>query len=74
MIFPMLLSIDFASIRRVKEKPGALVLTTCINYLVKPFTMYALALLFLRVVFAGVIGDPALVDSYIAGCVLLAGW
>ena len=72
MIFPMLLSIDFSSIKRVKNNPTALILTTMINYLVKPFTMYALAVLFFREVFRGVIDDGKLADEYIAGCVLLA--
>jgi ACR3 family arsenite transporter len=72
MIFPMLVQIDFAAVLRVREKPGALMLTSAINYLVKPFTMYALAMLFFRVVYVNIL-DKELQDQYIAGCVILAG-
>ena len=40
MILPMLIQIDFEAIKAVRKVPGAIALTTCINYLVKPFTMY----------------------------------
>ena len=73
MILPMLVQIDFSSIKRVKDNPNALILTTLINYLVKPFSMYAFAMLFFRVVFKSAINDLDLANSYIAGCVLLAG-
>ena len=73
MIFPMLIQIDFASLRRIKDHPGAIGLTSIINYLVKPFTMYGLAILFFRVFYTSVIPDPVLRDNYIAGLVLLAG-
>lgn len=73
MIFPMLVQIDFRSLRSVKSNPGALALTTVINYCVKPFSMFALALLFMRVFYVHVIPDAALRDSYTAGLVLLAG-
>ena len=73
MILPMLVQIDFASLKRVTLAPAAVCLTTVVNYLVKPFTMYALALLFFRVVYINAIPDASLRDSYIAGLVLLAG-
>ena len=46
MILPMLVQIDFTALKAVKDAPGAIALTTAINYLVKPFTMYGLAILF----------------------------
>eukprot|EP01041_Mallomonas_annulata_P002487 gene2487-4840_t len=73
MILPMLIQIDFASLKAVKDNPGAIALTTCINYLIKPFTMYALAILFFRVIYVRVIPDTLLADNYIAGLILLAG-
>ena len=72
MIIPMLIQIDFSSLRNVARAPGAIALTTTLNYAVKPFTMYALSLLFLKVAYTSVIPDPALRDSYIAGLILLA--
>lgn len=73
MVFPMMVQIDFNALGKVKENPGAIALTSCINYLVKPFTMYALAILFFRVFYVSVIPDALLRDNYIAGLILLAG-
>lgn len=73
MIIPMLVQIDFASLYAVRENPAAIALTTIINYLVKPFTMYALAILFFRVFYVHAIPDSILADNYIAGLILLAG-
>ena len=70
MIFPMMLKIDFASIRQVGRQPKGLFLTWAVNWLVKPFTMFAIAGLFLRVVFSGII-PAGLARDYIAGAVLL---
>ena len=72
MILPMLIQIDFESIKAVRKVPEAIILTTTINYLVKPFTMYALAILFFHVIYAKVIPDSSLRDEYIAGLILLA--
>ena len=72
MILPMLIQIDFEAIKAVRKVPGAIALTTCINYLVKPFTMYAFAILFFRCLYVGLIPDEALRDEYIAGLILLA--
>ena len=72
MILPMLIQIDFESIKAVRKVPEAIILTTTINYLVKPFTMYALALLFFHVIYTKVIPDASLRDEYIAGLILLA--
>jgi len=73
MILPMLVQIDFTSLKQVGKNPGAICLTTVINYLVKPFTMYAFAILFFRVFYVHTIPDTKLRDSYIAGLILLAG-
>jgi ACR3 family arsenite transporter len=73
MILPMLIQIDFAAILAVRKAPGAIALTTCINYLIKPFTMYAIAILFFRVFYTHIMPDKDLRDNYIAGLILLAG-
>ena len=72
MIFPMMLKVDFASVRAVGKNPKGLFLTWIVNWLIKPFSMYALAAFFLRVAFARFI--PAeLSVQYLAGAVLLGG-
>jgi ACR3 family arsenite transporter len=70
MIYPMMLQIDFASLKRVGTDKRGLIVTTVSNWLIKPFTMYAIAYFFLIVVFAKLI--PAdLANEYLAGAVLL---
>ncbi|MHB9002958.1 MAG: ACR3 family arsenite efflux transporter [Coriobacteriia bacterium] len=70
MIFPMMLQIDFASIRRVGERKQGLVVTTVVNWLIKPFTMFGIAWLFFNVIFKDYI-TPELAQQYLAGAVLL---
>lgn len=70
MVFPMMVNVDFASLRHVGDKPKGLLLTVVVNWLVKPFTMAALAVLFFEYVFAPLI-DPADAQQYIAGLILL---
>ncbi len=70
MIYPMMVQVDFSSIRDVGRKPRGLVLTLVINWLVKPFTMAALGWLFFRVLFADLV-DPQTATEYIAGMILL---
>jgi arsenite transporter len=70
MIFPMMLQIDFASIKRVGERKQGLVVTTVVNWLIKPFTMFGIAWLFFNVIFADLI-TPDLAQQYLAGAVLL---
>lgn len=70
MVYPMMLKIDFSSIKDAGRKPKGLVVTLVMNWLVKPFTMYAVAWFFLKVVFAPLIGD-GLGSEYVAGAVLL---
>ncbi len=70
MIYPMMLKIDFTSIVNATKKPKGLVVTCTTNWLVKPFTMYAISAFFFYVVFAGFI-TPDLAKEYLAGAVLL---
>jgi ACR3 family arsenite transporter len=70
MIFPMMVQVDLGAVRDVGRRPGGLALTLVINWLVKPFTMAALAWSFFKVLFAGLV-EPADGDQYIAGMILL---
>ncbi len=70
MVFPMMVNVDFASLRHVGDRPKGLVLTIVVNWLIKPFTMAALGVLFFKYVFARWI-DPADAQQYIAGLILL---
>jgi ACR3 family arsenite transporter len=70
MVYPMMIAIDFGSLKAVGQKPRGLVITLVINWLIKPFTMAALAVVFFNHVFAGLI-DPAKAPEYIAGLILL---
>ena len=70
MVYPMMIGIDFGSLKDVGRRPKGLVITLAVNWLIKPFTMAALAVLFFDHVFAGLI-DPAKAPEYIAGLILL---
>jgi ACR3 family arsenite transporter len=70
MIFPMMVQIDFGSIVGVRREPRGLVITTVVNWLIKPFTMFAISWFFLIVVFSPFIED-ALAREYLAGAILL---
>lgn len=70
MMFPIMLKINFAEILRVKDNPTALGLTLVVNWAIKPFTMAALAALFMRVFYAALI-PASLQTEYIAGMILL---
>jgi len=70
MIYPMMVQVDFASIKDVGRRPRGLLLTLAVNWLIKPFTMAALGWLFFRVLFADLV-DPATATEYIAGMILL---
>ena len=70
MIFPMMVQIDFTSIKDVGKKPRGLVLTLLINWLVKPVTMALLGWLFFKGIFADWV-DPTTATEYIAGMILL---
>lgn len=70
MVYPMMIAIDFGSLKDVGRRPKGLVITLAVNWLIKPFTMAGLAVLFFNHVFAGLI-DPARAPEYIAGLILL---
>lgn len=70
MIYPMMLKVDFKSIKKVGENPKGLFVTWIINWLVKPFTMFGFAYLFFHVIYAGII-DEETAKQYLAGAVLL---
>src|SRR5512136_2924688 len=70
MIYPMMLKIDFTSIKNVGKNPKGLVVTWVVNWLIKPFTMYAISSLFFFVIFKALI-PPELRREYLAGAVLL---
>jgi ACR3 family arsenite transporter len=70
MIYPMMVHVDFASLKNVGKKPKGLCITLVVNWLIKPFTMAALGILFFEYLFAGIV-DPASAKEYIAGMILL---
>lgn len=70
MIYPMMIQIDWHAVRDVGKKPQGLVLTLVVNWLIKPFTMAALGVLFFQHLFAPWV-DPAAASEYIAGMILL---
>lgn len=70
MIYPMMIKVDFQSVKEVGRNPKGLFLTWIVNWLIKPFTMYGFAWFFLFVVFRRIIA-PDLATQYLAGAVLL---
>ncbi|MGM0858784.1 MAG: ACR3 family arsenite efflux transporter [Pseudomonadota bacterium] len=70
MIFPMMAQIDFTSLLGVRRQPKGLTITTTVNWLIKPFTMFAIAWFFLTVVFRPLIPQE-LASQYLAGAILL---
>ena len=70
MIYPMMLKIDFSSIVNAAKNPKGLTVTTVINWIIKPFTMYLIVAFFLKVVFKNLINID-LANEYLAGAVLL---
>ncbi len=70
MIYPMMMKVDFQSIKDVGKNPKGLFVTWITNWLIKPFTMYAIASFFLYFVFRNFI-TPDLAKEYLAGAILL---
>ena len=70
MIYPMMVQIDWGAVREVRRRPQGLALTLVVNWLIKPFTMAGLGVLFFEFVFAGWV-SPADAQQYIAGMILL---
>lgn len=70
MIYPMMMKVDFKAVKDVGKNPKGLFVTWVTNWLIKPFTMYAIASLFFYVIFRTWI-TPDLAKEYVAGAVLL---
>lgn len=70
MVYPMMVAVDFASLKQIHRRPKGLVITLAVNWLIKPFTMAALGVLFFEWVFADLIA-PDDAAQYIAGLILL---
>jgi len=70
MIYPMMLKIDFDSIKKVKDNPKGLVITWITNWLIKPFTMFGISAFFFYIVFKNIIPAES-AREYLAGAVLL---
>ena len=70
MIYPMMVGVDFASLRRAGDKPRGLTITLTVNWLIKPFTMAALGILFFQYLFAPLV-PPEAAAQYIAGMIIL---
>ena len=70
MIYPMMMKVDFASIKNVGKNPTGLYVTWVVNWLIKPFTMFGIAAFFFYIVFKSLI-SPELAKAYLAGAVLL---
>lgn len=70
MIYPMMLKVEPSCLKDVGRKPGGLVLTLVVNWLIKPFTMAALGVLFFEHVFAGLVPVED-AQQYVAGMILL---
>ena len=70
MIYPMMLKVDFQSIKNVGKRPKGIIITCITNWLIKPFTMFGIAYLFFYVVFKSLI-SAELAEEYLAGAVLL---
>jgi ACR3 family arsenite transporter len=70
MIWPMMMKVDFTSIKNVGKNPKGLYVTWTVNWLIKPFTMFGIASFFFYVVFKNLI-SPELAKDYLAGAILL---
>ena len=70
MIYPMMVQVDLARVKDVGRRPGGLALTLAVNWLLKPFTMFAFATLFFRGIFADLVTSEE-AGQYIAGMILL---
>lgn len=70
MIYPMMVQVDFKTLKQVGSKPKGLYITLMVNWIIKPFTMAALAIFFFKVVFAQIVPAES-AKEYIAGLILL---
>lgn len=70
MIYPMMLQVDFTSIKNIGKRPKGIILTLIVNWLIKPFTMAFFAWVFFDKLYDAYI-DPTMAGEYIAGAILL---
>lgn len=70
MIYPMMLKVDFKSVKDIKENPKGLYLTWTVNWLIKPFTMFAICYFMFFIIFKNII-PTELAQDYLSGAVLL---
>lgn len=70
MVYPMMVSVDFSSLKHIGERPKGLIITLTVNWLIKPFTMAGLGVLFFHYLFVDLI-NPENASQYIAGLILL---
>lgn len=70
MIYPVMVQVNFAAVTQIAREPRGLILTVVVNWLIKPFTMTALGVLFFKGVFADFI-EPETANEYLAGVILL---
>lgn len=70
MVYPMMVNVDFSAVAGVARQPKGLLVTLVVNWLIKPFSMALLAVLFFNHVFAPLI-TPEDANQYIAGLILL---
>jgi ACR3 family arsenite transporter len=70
MIYPMMTQVDFSSLKDLGRRPRGLCITLVVNWLIKPFTMAELGIVFFEHVFAGLV-EPETAKEYIAGMILL---
>jgi arsenite transporter len=70
MIYPMMVNVDFTSLKRIGDRPKGLIITLVVNWFIKPLSMAGLGILFFEFFFRGWV-DPADAREYIAGMILL---
>ncbi|RWU08835.1 ACR3 family arsenite efflux transporter [Pseudidiomarina gelatinasegens] len=70
MIYPVMVQVNFAAVTQIAREPRGLILTVVVNWLIKPFTMTVLGVLFFKGVFADFI-EPETANEYLAGVILL---
>jgi ACR3 family arsenite transporter len=70
MIFPMMVNVDFSSVKRITRQPKGLVLTLIVNCLIKPFSLAGLGIIFFEIIFSNFVTDIE-ASQYIAGMILL---
>ncbi|CUI84555.1 ACR3 family arsenite efflux transporter [Cognatishimia activa] len=70
MVYPMMVGVDFSALKQIGDRPKGIIITLVVNWLIKPFTMAALGVLFFEYVFAGLIPEDD-AQAYLAGVILL---